>query len=126
MQSYLVFDMGINTDILHNTIYALNENISEYGTVSSTYPEVIVNADNTAVDVFCKFAFTPKDSEDKFEFGTIRIRNSGKVALNAILSDIDKNFYICYTKFIMDFALKYFPKYKETGNLEDLDMRLKE
>ena len=116
--------MGIDTDKLHNIIYALNENISEYGTVSSTYPEVIVNADNTAVDVLCKFAFTPKGTEDKVEIGTVRIRNSGKVSLNALLYDIDKNFYICYTKFIMDFALKHFPKYKESGNLNDLDMRL--
>lgn len=116
--------MGIDTDKLHNIIYALNENISEYGTVSSTYPEVIVNTDNTAVDVLCKFAFTPKGTEDKVEIGTVRIRNSGKVSLNALLYNIDKNFYICYTKFIMDFALKHFPKYKESGNLNDLDMRL--
>ena len=118
--------MGINTDMLHNITYALNENISKYGAVSSTYPEVIVNADNTVVEVLCKFAFTPKDAEDKIEFGTVRVKNSGRVSLNALLYDIDKHFYICYTKFIMDFALKYFPKYKESGDLKDLDMRLKE
>lgn len=116
--------MGIDTDELHNIICALNKNIREYGAVSSTYPEIIVNADNTAIDIFCKFSFTPKDSEDKFEFGTIRIRNSGKVPLNALMSNIDKRFYTCYTEFIMNFALKYFPKYKETGNIKDLDMKL--
>ena len=92
-----------------------------------TVHAVHVSADETVVDMMYALRFTDGRG-DFIDFSTLRIRNvyNGYIPTIYALEEVEDQMYGAVLDCLMDFCTYKYPKYRESGKLDDLYMNIRE